>query len=150
MRLLITDVTEMHQGNYCVAGWCAAEARMIGPLPDGMNWTGPLLKAHGVTPGAVIEVTAGKTVSSGSYPHRTEDTPIDANTIKLVGSVSAPWFGSKAPPAATTIGTAFQGHLMTTGTWNGAKTGSYVPEGTQVGSLAAVRIPAAGLELFGG
>jgi hypothetical protein len=39
MDIFITDVTEMHAGNYCVAGWDAAGGQMIGPLPGGFNWT---------------------------------------------------------------------------------------------------------------
>src|SRR5262245_9073350 len=45
MDILITDVTEMHAGNYCVAGWNASDGRMIRPLPGGSNWTGHLLAA---------------------------------------------------------------------------------------------------------
>jgi hypothetical protein len=29
MDILITDVTEMHAGNYCVAGWNATDRQMI-------------------------------------------------------------------------------------------------------------------------
>jgi hypothetical protein len=29
MEVLITDVTVMHGGYYCVAGWCANEDKMI-------------------------------------------------------------------------------------------------------------------------
>ena len=52
MDILITDVTEMHASNYCVAGWDADGGRMIRPLPGGSNWTGHLLAAHGIQPGA--------------------------------------------------------------------------------------------------
>jgi hypothetical protein len=48
MDILITDVTEMHASNYCVAGWDADGGRMIRPLPGGSNWTGHLLAAHGI------------------------------------------------------------------------------------------------------
>ena len=33
MEILITDVTEMSGNNYCVAGWDAANKRMVRPLP---------------------------------------------------------------------------------------------------------------------
>jgi hypothetical protein len=33
MQIVITDVTEMHQGNYCVAGWCPKSEKMVRPLP---------------------------------------------------------------------------------------------------------------------
>jgi len=35
MQILITDVTEMHQGNYCVAGWNLNAGTMVRPLPNG-------------------------------------------------------------------------------------------------------------------
>jgi hypothetical protein len=35
MELLITDVTEMGGGNYCVAGWDIVANRMVRPLDDG-------------------------------------------------------------------------------------------------------------------
>src|SRR5262245_54909272 len=46
----------MHAGNYCVAGWNATNGRMIRPLPGGSNWTGHLIAAPDVQPGATIRV----------------------------------------------------------------------------------------------
>lgn len=34
MDILVTDVTEMNGGHYCVAGWCAATKRMVRPMLD--------------------------------------------------------------------------------------------------------------------
>jgi hypothetical protein len=147
MKLLITDVTEMHQGNYCVAGWNPTSGSMVRPLPNGSNWTGAQLAKGGIQPGTTIEVTATG-AQAGAYPHRTEDTPISVNSIKLIDAGPRAWFGAGAPPLTTTLAAAFQDHLRTTGIWDGAKKGAYVQEGSQIGSLSAVKISRANLEFF--
>jgi hypothetical protein len=83
LRILITDLTEMHGGNFCVAGWDAQGKRMIRPLPNGANWTDPLLQQYGVRPGATIDVIPTGTVHTGFFPHATEGTPIDRQNISL-------------------------------------------------------------------
>jgi hypothetical protein len=148
MKLLITDVTEMHQGNYCVAGWNPSAGSMVRPLPSGSNWTEAQLTKYGVQPGATIQVNSTGATPGGVYPHLTEDTPIDLASVKLVSAGSTPWFGAGAPPLAGTLAAAFQNNIQTTGIWNGARKGAYVQEGTQVGSLAGVKVARARLEFF--
>jgi hypothetical protein len=147
MKLLITDVTEMHEGNYCVAGWNPETGSMVRPLPNGVNWTDVQLAKYGILPEVTIQATATG-AQSGLYPHRTEDTAIDLGSVKLVNAGPKAWFGTGAPPVEKTLAAAFQDHLKTTGTWDGAKKGAYVQEGTQIGSLAAVSISCPNLEFF--
>lgn len=148
MRILITDVTEMHQGNYCVAGWRGDTGQMVRPLPDGANWTAPLLGSGSVTPGATIGFQVSGMRRSGAHPHLMEDTPINPATIRLISPGPERWFGSGAPPTEATLMEAFGGHIQTTGVWNGAKKGAFIQEGTPIGSLAAVRITCGDLEFF--
>ncbi len=61
-----------------------------------------------------------------------------------------PWFGVGAPPTADTLSGAFLDHVRTTGEWDGAKKAAHVHEGTQIGSLAAVKIARDNLEFFEG
>ena len=56
LRLLITEVTDIHPGTYCVAGWDPVGIRMVRPLPDGVLWPRALLDQAGVAPGAAIAV----------------------------------------------------------------------------------------------
>jgi hypothetical protein len=140
MRILVTDVTEMHHGNYCVAGWRAATGSMVRPLPDGANWTAHLLAAHGVTPGATIQFQESGTQPNGTYPHRTEDTPINASTIARITLAPRPWLGANAPPVTATLAEAFENKVQHNSIWNGCYQGAHVPEGTQCRSLWAVRI----------
>jgi hypothetical protein len=149
MRNLITDVTEMHQGNFCIAGWCGDMNRMVRPLPGGRNWTALLLETHGIVPGTTIDFQASATtVPTGAYPHHTEDTTIDEATIQLVSRGPSHWTGRGAPPAATNLNDAFGGHVHTTGNWDRAKKGAHVKEGTHICSLAALNIDFNKLNFF--
>jgi hypothetical protein len=148
MKILITDVTEMHQSNYCVAGWNAIDGHMVRPLPNGSNWTEAQLLKYGAEPGATIQFEATGATLGGAYPHRSEDRPIDPASVKLVSVGWRAWLGAGSPPLAPTLAAGFQNSVQTTGVWNGARKGAYVQEGTRVGSLAAVRIARANLEFF--
>jgi hypothetical protein len=147
MDLVVTDVTEMHHDNYCVAGWDKSGAHMVRPLPNRGNWPATLLTAHNVHPGAIIRVKPAGQANS-VYPHKTEDTPIDGTSISLVSNGPQPWFGPGAPPSASSLASAFGQAVETTGTWQRAKKGAYVKKDTQVNSLAALEISRPNLEFF--
>lgn len=148
MRLLITDVTEMHGGNYCVAGWDAQAQRMVRPLPNGANWTAGLLQQHGVAPGASIEVVPTGQQHPSTFPHRTEDTPITTAGIQFVHPGPIAWLAPGAPPTHATVDQSFGGRLAHSRVWKGARQGVHVPENTQISSLSAVRLPVGNLTLF--
>ena len=148
MRLVVTDVTEMHGGNYCVAGWNAQAQRMLRPLPNGANWTAGLLQQHGIMPGASIDVTPTGQRHPSTFPHQTEDTPVSAAGIRLVHAGPIAWLEAGSPPTCATVDQAFGGHLAHSSVWNGARQGVHVPENTQVGSLSAARLAMANLTLF--
>jgi hypothetical protein len=141
MRLIVTDLTEMHGGNYCVAGWDAQARRMVRPLPNGANWTAGLLQQHRITPGATIDVVPNRDPHPSVFPHRTEDTPVDRATIQHLNAGPINWFAAGAPLAHGTVSAAFGGHIDHNSMWNNVKQGVYVQTGTQVASLAAVRLP---------
>lgn len=148
MRLLITEVTEMQGGNYCVAGWDPQAQRMVRPLPNGANWTAGLLRQFGVVPGASFDVVPTGQQHQSAFPHRTEDTPVNAAGIQLVHAGPIAWLVAGAPPTHATVDQAFGGHMAYSKLWNGAQQGSHVPENTQIGSLSAVRLQVADLTLF--
>jgi hypothetical protein len=151
MDILITDVTEMGGGNYCLAGWDTAAKRMVRPLPDGSNWTAALLGQHGIIPGKLIRLDP-RGRSNGIFPHRTEDTPIDPASIKASNGVFSDWLGASAPEVAASLSTGFGGHLQWNKEWNGVRQGVYTLPGVQCSSLVAVQVPKANLsfsEAFG-
>ena len=141
MQLVITDVTEMHGGNYCVAGWNGQTHRMARPLPNGANWTAGLLQRHCIVPGASIKVTPTGQQQPSAFPHHTEDTLVDQATIHHVNGGPINWFAAGAPSTCGTVSGAFSGHIVHNSIWNNVLQGVYVPVGTQIGSLAAVRLP---------
>ncbi|RWP48987.1 hypothetical protein [Mesorhizobium sp.] len=148
MRLIITDLTEMHGGNYCVAGWDAQAQIMVRPLPNGSNWTAGLLQQHGINPGATVDVNPTGQQHPSVFPHRTEDTVINSAGIQTVNVGPINWFAAGAPPTHATVGNAFEGHLEHTRIWNGARQGVHLQETTQIGSLKAVRVAVDQIDLF--
>lgn len=144
MKLLITEVTEMHGGNFCVATWRPKTQSMVRPLPNGANWTQAQMQVHGIVPGATIRVVAGPQHQS-SYPHQTEDTVIDAGQISNVQPGPINWFGANAPPVAPSVADAFSGFAQHNSVWNGALQGVHVPIGAQCSSLGAVAVAKASL-----
>ena len=145
MRLIITEVTEMSPGNFCVAGWDARTGRMVRPLPNGGNWTAGLLRQHSVAPGAVLNFNPTGVAHHSAFPHHTEDTPVDLASIAVVTVAPGAWFGPNAPTCANTLAQAFQGHVQNNSTWNGVLQGVYVPVGTQTRSLWGVSCQRAAL-----
>jgi hypothetical protein len=140
LQLLITEVTEIHRGVYCVAAWDIDGRRVVRPLPDGINWTAAQIGDHRVVPGARITVQPNRIHPRGNYPHRTEDLPVDPVLIERLADAPADWFGPAAPPAAATLSGAFGGQLRHTHVWHGHRRGAFVPGGARVSSLHGVRI----------
>ncbi|WP_141245177.1 hypothetical protein [Mesorhizobium sp. WSM3860] len=147
MRLIITDVTEMSTGNYCVAGWRAHTQQMVRPLPGGANWTLARLQQHGVVPGATIQFLPTGQVHPGARPHSTEDTPVDANAIQLVDAGPINWIGGDSPAIFGTVAAAFDNHVANNNQWNGVFQGVYVPAGAETRSLGAIQIDRNAIEL---
>ncbi len=148
MRLVVTDVTEMHGGNYCVAGWDAQAQRMVRPLPNGANWTARLLQQHSIVPGASIDLTPTGQHHASTFPHHAEDTLVDQATIHRVNGGPINWFAADAPLAYRTVSGAFSGRIVQNSIWNNVLQGVYVPVGAQIGSLAAVRLPRAAVQFI--
>jgi hypothetical protein len=147
MRLIITDLTEMSPGNFCVAGWDAQAQRMVRPLPNGANWTQALLQQSGIAPGATVQFHALNQPHASVYPQHTEDTRIDAANITLISVGPINWFAPNAPPTQPRLAQAFGNALAFNSEWNGVRQGVHVPIGTQVSSLGAILIPSVGIEL---
>lgn len=151
MDILITDVTEMGGGTYCVAGWDVAAKRMVRPLPNGSNWSTALLGQHGIVAGRTIQVTQ-QGATSGIFPHRTEDVSVVPASINVGNGVFSDWLGESAPQAAADLSAGFGGHLRWNSVWNGVKQGVHTLPRVQCSSLVAVQILRANLgfsEVFG-
>lgn len=148
VAILVTDVTEMRAGNFCVAGWDSAGRRMVRPLPDGANWTSSLLTANSVLPGSAVAVEPTGASSSGSFPHKTEDLIVNRSKIKTMPAVAVNWFGAQAPPTSPSLDSAYESHLQSTGSWNNVLKGVHLPDGTRTFSLVALRLSAESLQFI--
>ena len=140
LRLLVTEVTEIHRGVYCVAAWDGDGRRLVRPLPDGINWTRAQIDDNRIVPGARIGVLPNRIRPRGNYPHHTEDLPVDPGPIERLSEVPTDWFGPDAPTIATTLSAAFGGRLCHTRIWHGHRRGAFVPTGARVSSLQGVRV----------
>ena len=141
MELLITDLTEMGPDTFCVAGWDLNEKKMVRPLRGGHHWPTATIEKKGIKPGRAISCDIAKAQVAGSYPHQTEDTSVDEESIKIVDPPALEWLGPEAPGAATTLQAAFEGHVQHNRIWQGARKGVYVPDGTRTRSLYGLKIP---------
>jgi hypothetical protein len=112
---------------------------MIRPLPSGNNWTTALLAEHGIAAGVTIQVIP-QGVPTGAFPHRTEDTPIDASTIQTEDGVFSAWVGQSAPQMAATLNAGFAGNLQWNSVWKGARQGVFVTPNIQCNSLIAIKV----------
>jgi hypothetical protein len=151
MELLITDLTEMNGGKYCVAGWDGTAEQMFRPLPNGDNWTQTMIAQHAIAPGTSIGVTS-RGASNSAFPHRTEDTPIVADTIQPTGDIFSDWLGDSAPTVSPDLAIGFDGYLQWNSVWDGVRQGVYIAPGTRCRSLLGIRVEREALafsEVFG-
>lgn len=139
MDILITDVTEMGSGTFCVAGWDAVQNRMVRPLPDGSNWSAELLERHSIAPGVTVGVVP-KGAATGIFPHKTEDTAIDSTTINVRNGLFVNWLGADAPEISATLNEGFADNLDWNKIWDGVRQGVHTMPKTQCSSLVAVTV----------
>ena len=138
MQLLITEITELYDRHFCLAGWCPQTSQMIRPLPNGKFWTNTLLNS--LAPGQLIDIRASRKQLDSTFPHSTEDTPILSSPIKRLATIPDPWFGPQAPKTAPTITAAFGGTVTVTPSRTRFQKGAYVSLNSQTNSLAAITI----------
>ena len=147
MKILITDVTYMKEGgSLCLAGWDAANRRMVRPLPKGNHWNPSTVHQFGIAPGVTILVEP-KGVSPRDYPHRIEDQPIDPDSIKIAEPHFTDWTGAKGPYANAFVAEAFKDKVARNSEYRSVWQGVHVAAGTHCPSLAGVNIPKRNLAL---
>ncbi|MDP3739035.1 MAG: hypothetical protein Q8R02_16695 [Hyphomonadaceae bacterium] len=148
MKLAITEVTNMRESRRCVGAWNVDTGRMVRPLPNGENWTKALIDKFSIAAGTIIECEAkGRHVSS--YPHKTEDTPIDASSVKYLKHKFTEWSGANAPTSRARVSTAFLNNVVFGSEFSGFKK-AYVPEGTKCSSLVGLRLDRINLAFYDG
>lgn len=146
MRILITDVTEMGNATYCVAGWCLDNNCMIRPLPNGRNWSAAELNLYGVQSGAIIEMNALNIAHNGEYPHSTEDTRITLEGIRRLEAPPFLWDSREPPFVGDSLQEIFNNTIEYNSIFNGRWQGVHIARGTNVPSLGGLWLPKSNLE----
>lgn len=131
MRLLITDVTDMSPGNFCVAGWDIQNNVMVRPLPNGSNWTSALLGQYDVRPGILMDFAPAGRQHNGTYPHSTEDTVVNLTQIAVADRSAHDWLNTTSAARAETVQEAFDGNVQYNRVYRGQRQGIYVAQGTR-------------------
>ncbi|MDC7683788.1 hypothetical protein PQU92_10905 [Asticcacaulis sp. BYS171W] len=138
MQVLLTDITEMKLGHFCVAGWDIYSKRMVRPLPGQLHWSPYLLKRHGFHPGHTYYFAPEGPALATDFPHKSEDTPVHAFKIKRLSAQPIDW-SVNAPPAASTLAQAFAHHSKISSVWHG-EAHAFVPHDHQAPSLSGLAI----------
>ena len=147
LDILITDLTVMHGGVFCLAGWNFATNRMVRPLPGGNNWNAEVLQRLKISTGSIIRVVPEGNHTS-TLPHATEDMRILENEISVHSHDYSDWLElDNAPILYGSINDAFDNNIDLGRKWNSAYKVS-VAEGVNCKSLAGVRLPSSSVSFF--
>jgi hypothetical protein len=140
-QIIVTDVTEMQPGYFCIAGWNPAASRMLRPLLPGRHswpvaWIGP----DRFWPGSRVEFRLAPHQPKGEWPHATEDVSVIPESILFPGEAAGPGWTrglrvNLSPSLARAFGRAVQ-YLPRFG----IRTRTAVASGTAVPSLGAVLV----------
>ncbi len=132
MQIIVTDVTLMHNGHVCVAGWDLERKCMVRPLAGpGQHWAEEMAGEHLFEMGNVVQLVPSKARNTRGLPHAREDVIIKEEP-ELIGSVPPAQLPSRlAESEHASVRRLFAGHL---------KSGMYVLEGSDCPSLGAVSV----------
>jgi hypothetical protein len=136
-RIIITDVTEMHGGRFCVAGWDVTNQVMIRPLPGrAANWSALDVASERLWPGNSFSFDEAGGQPDGDHPHATEDMRIVTNDMRI-GRRRENWVEAVVGATERTIADVFDGN-MTWKTYNGRRYHAVVARGTKCRSLGGL------------
>jgi hypothetical protein len=146
-QVIITDLTEMSTGRYCVAGWDWAHQRMVRLLPRfGDAWTNRYVEQTGLWHRRLVQFQPVVMPLGGEFPHATEDTRIDETTMQIFPRPNH-WRTTILQSESQNIDAIFGNHLNQ-GVVGQIRKSPFVPPGTPCSSLGAVRANAADFEFY--
>jgi hypothetical protein len=129
--VLLTEVTRMSGGVYCVAAFDLHAAKMIRPLQaPGGNWR--LTSRNVFAPCNVVAFQYSGGRGNGAYPHRTEDTVVLGQPRLLETLSQAEACDVLQGSLYNTIAELYENHLVDR---------KYVNDGTRCRSLGGVAVP---------
>lgn len=129
--VLLTEVTRMSSGVYCVAGFDLHAAKMIRPLQaPGGNWR--LTSRDVFAPGNLVAFRYSGGRGNGAYPHRMEDTVVLGQPRLLQTLTQTEACEVLEGSLYDTIADLYEGSLIDR---------KYVNDGTRCRSLGGVAVP---------
>jgi hypothetical protein len=150
-RIIVTDVTEMGAGHFCVAGWDSAASRMVRPLLPGRHgWPASWIGPDRFWPGNHIGFRQATSRPKGEWPHATEDTEIVPGSLDVIsGGAPHGWTRGLAASVSPTLAKAF-GQAVRCEPKAGIRTRAAVVSGSAVPSLGALIVRPDRLEFRNG
>jgi hypothetical protein len=146
-QVIITDLTEMSTGNYCVAGWDWEHQRMVRLLTRyGGNWTNQYVGQTGLWHRRLVRFQPVAMPPGGSFPHATEDTRIDETSMQIFPRPDH-WRTTILQSESPNIDAVFGG-LLSQGIPSQIRKSPYLPSIAQCASLGAVRAEAADFRFY--
>ena len=146
-QVIITDLTEMSTGNYCVAGWDWEHQRMVRLLTIyGGNWTNRYVGQTGLWHRRLVQFQPVAMPAGGAFPHATEDTRIDETSMKSFPRPNH-WRTTILQSESPDIDAVFSG-LLNPGVSDQIRKSPYVLPNSQCESLGAVRANAVDFHFY--
>jgi len=132
MNIIVTEVTNMHMGVVCVAGWDGKEKRMVRPLSgSGHHWNASFARPDLYQVGNVVQLAPSGDCTQRGMPHAHEDFVVRVPPA-LVGRIEQGDLPSAiADSESRTVEEIFDGNLVES---------RLVMAGADCPSLGAVRV----------
>ena len=146
-QVIITDLTEMNTGNYCVAGLDWERQRMVRLLTRlGGNWTNLNVGQTGLWHRRLVQFQQVVIPPGGAFPHATEDTRINENSMQVLPRPSH-WRATILQSESPNIDAVF-GDLLNQAIFGQLRKSPWLPPGAVCASLGAVRAEAANFRFY--
>ena len=146
-EILITDLTEMSSGNYCVAGWDWQSQRMVRLLTrHGGNWTAMHVGQTGLWHRRLVRFQSEAMPQGGAFPHATEDTRINETTMQTFPRLND-WRQKFLQSESPDVDSIFAGNLNQVPVGQ-TRRSPFVLPGSTCASLGAVRANAVDFQFY--
>lgn len=131
LDILVTEVTNMHNGYVCVGGWCELESRMVRPLSGRReHWNESLAKPELFQFGNVVRIVPAGFSSGRGLPHAREDCVVNGHPERIGNVETSDLADALSPSESPSIQKLFNGQMQES---------RYVMAGSDCASLGAIR-----------
>ncbi len=146
-EVIITDLTEMSTGNYCVAGWDWERQCMVRLLTrGGGNWTNAHVAQNSLWHRRIVRFQPVGMPAGIAFPHATEDTRLNETTMQIFPRPNN-WREIMLRSESNSIDDVFAGLLNQSMVGQTRKSPFVMPQ-SACASLGAVRANAADFQFY--